>query len=219
MNAWLKSLVIFGLFNCLLSFEAKSDTIQTVTIPSRKRVSIQFSPLALLDFNNGSSYRLGTQIRVSRRLALSADFGGYFRNFSFLKNNKGFYSYFAVKYALPENGSWLSISYSYKQQAFDYHDFYLQDPNTPITVHVQKYVNSISVNYERRIGQLFKDGSIDFFAGLGVRFRNVQSFQTKHQFDELKNGGDSQTLYLVLIPGNKAWLNLNFGLRIGFGIF
>lgn len=214
MHPFLRSLVVSGLFFCMLMPEAKADTI-----PSRKRVSIQISPLALLDFYNGSSYRLGTQVNVSRTLALSADFGGYFRNFSYLKNNKGFYSYFAVKYALPKSSSWLSLSYSYKQQAFDYHDSYIQDPTTPITVHVQKYVNSISLNYETRVGQLFKDGYIDFFAGLGVRFRNVYSFQTKHQFDELKEGGDSQTLYLVLIPGNKAWINLNFGMRIGFGIF
>jgi opacity protein-like surface antigen len=182
-------------------------------------VSIQLSPLAFLDFNNGSAYRLGTQVLLTNKWAASADFGGYFRNFDYLKNNRGFYSYFAVKYRFLNNAhSWLSLSYSYKQQSFEYHDTYLQAPDVPIVVPVQKYVNCISLNFEHDVS-LFRKGYINFYAGLGVRFRNVHSFETKHQFDELKEGGDSQTLYLVLVPGKAAWLNLNFGMRVGFYLF
>lgn len=212
-----KSVLIFLVFLCILPVKVHADTIPVIS--RQKRVSIQFSPLALLDFYNGSGYRLGTLVRVSKKVSVSADFGGYIRNFSYLKNNKGFYSYFAVKYALPKIPSWISLSYAYKQQSFEYHDTYIQDPNTPITVPVQKYVTCISLNYEIRACQLFKDGYIDLYGGLGVRFRNVHSFQIKHQFDELKEGGDSQTLYLELVPGKEAWLNLNFGMRIGMAIF
>lgn len=185
----------------------------------KPHVSIQLSPLAFLDFNNGSSYRLGTQVIVAKRWALSADFGGYFRNFSYMKNSRGFYSYFALKYQLPAlSRSWISISYAYKQTHFDYHDSYLQAPDVPIVVPVQKYVNCFSVNIEKE-SPLFKQGYLNFYAGLGLRFRNVHSFETKHQFDELTTGGDSQTLYLSLIPGKATWLNLNFGMRIGFYLF
>ena len=193
--------------------------VKADSIPLKSRVAIQLSPLAFLDFNNGSSYRLGTQVLLTKKLAVSADFGGYFPNFSYMRKSKGFYSYFALKYRLPTHSrSWLSLSYSYKQQYFEYHDVYIQEPDVPIVVPVQKYVNCVSVNFEQDAA-LFRKGYINFYAGLGFRFRNVHSFETKHQFDELKEGGDSQTLYLSLVPGKATWLNLNFGLRVGFYLF
>nr|WP_294858435.1 hypothetical protein [uncultured Fluviicola sp.] len=203
-------------FISILLFEGncKADSI-----PNKMHLSLQLSPLALIDFYNGSSYRLGSQLIITKNIAISADCGGYFKNFNYLKNNKGFYGLLAFKYRLPNSPqSWISLSYSYKQQSFDYHDSFLQDPETPIVVHVQKYVNCINLNYETN-AILLRKSYINFFAGVGIRFRNVHSFQTKHEFDELKNGGDSQTLYFVLIPGKDTWFNLNAGLRLGFYLF
>lgn len=196
-----------------------SKTTRADSIPTRTHLALQISPLAFLDFNNGSSYRIGMQVLATKKWAFSADFGGYCRNFNYCRNTKGFYTYFALKYQfLKRSNSWISLSYAYKQQSFEYHDAYIQQPDVPIVVPVQKYVNCISLNFEEN-AILLKNGYINFYAGLGLRFRNVHSFATKHQFDELKNGGDSQTLYLVLIPGQSTWLNLNFGLRLGFYLF
>lgn len=206
--------ILVSIFLLVFSLRSHADSI-----PPRAHLALQISPLAFLDFNNGSSYRLGMQVLATKKWAFSTDFGGYFRNFNYCRNTKGFYAYLAVKYQfLKHANSWISLSYSYKQQSFEYHDAYIQQPDVPIVVPIQKYINCISLNFEEN-AILFKNGYINFYAGLGLRFRNVHSFETKHQFDELKNGGDSQTLYLVLVPGQSTWLNLNFGLRLGVYLF
>jgi hypothetical protein len=211
-----KSLLCF--FIVLLCFP---EMTLADSIPKQKRVSIQLAPLSLIDFYNGSNYKLGTEIRVSRKISVSADFGGYFRNFNVLKNNKGFNADFRLKYQLRNSNSSISLSYFYKKQSFEYHDYYIDKPEEPIIVYTRKEVNCINLNFEQKFPFLKNQKAyVSLFAGLGMRFRNVHSsFEIKHDFDRLKDGGDSQTLYFVLIPGKDAWLNVNLGLRLGFYLF
>lgn len=195
------------------------NTVKADSVPIRKRVSIQIAPLALIDFYNGSAYKIGTEIRLSRNIYLSADFGGYFPHFNGLKNMKGGNMDFRIRYRFPNSYSSISVSYFYKKQSFEYHDSYKEEPDVPVTVFTRKQINCINANYETRILD-DKWGYISVFAGLGIRFRNVHSsFETHHDFDRLVKGGDSQSLYFVLIPGQNTWLNFNAGLRLGFYIF
>ncbi len=206
--------ILAVLFSAAFVNTAKADSI-----PHRKRVSLQIAPLALIDFYNGSSYKLGTEIRLSRRFYVSVDFGGYFPNFNGLKNMKGGNVDFRIKYRFPNSNSSISIQYFYKKQSFEYHDAYEEEPDVPIVVYTRKQVNCINVNYENKILDQ-KWGYINMFAGLGIRFRDVRSsFETHHDFDKLVEGGDSQSLYFVLIPGQNTWLNLNAGVRLGFYLF
>lgn len=195
------------------------NTAKADSIPIRKRVSIQVAPLALVDFYNGSTYKLGTEIRLSRNMYVSADFGGYFSNFNGLKNMKGGNMDFRIRYRFPNSYSSISVGYFYKKQSFEYHDAYKEEPDVPITVYTRKQINCININYETRI--LDEEwGYISAFTGLGVRFRTVHSsFETHHDFDRLVKGGDSQSLYFILIPGQNTWLNFNAGLRLGFYLF
>ncbi len=183
-------------------------------------MALQIAPLALLDFNNGSCYKLGTEIRLTKSFYVSADGGGYFRNFNSLKNMKGGNLDFRLKYRFPHSNSLISISYFYKKQSFEYHDAYVEEPDIPITVYTRKIVNCISLNYEYKLVNNYRGIVVSAYAGLGIRFRDVKSsFETHHDFDRLVKGGDSQSLYLVLIPGEKTWLNLNLGLRVGCYLF
>ncbi|MNE54015.1 hypothetical protein D3C80_1487730 [compost metagenome] len=126
---------------------------------------------------------------------------------------------FRIKYRFPNSNSSISIQYFYKKQSFEYHDAYEEEPDVPIVVYTRKQVNCINVNYENKILDQ-KWGYINMFAGLGIRFRDVRSSsETHHDFDKLVEGGDSQSLYFVLIPGQNTWLNLNAGVRLGFYLF
>ncbi len=211
-----KRLLCFFVF-----FLAFSKMAQADSIPKKNRLSIQIDPLSLIDFYNGSNYKLGTEIKLFRNIYLSADFGGYFRNFNVLKNNKGFNADFRIKYQFPHSNSSISLGYFYKKQSFEYHDYYIDKPEEPIVVYTRKTVNCINLNFEQKFPFLKNQKAyVSLFAGLGIRFRNVHStFEMKHDFDRLKDGGDSQTLYFVLIPGKDPWLNLNAGIRLGFYLF
>ncbi|TSJ47578.1 hypothetical protein [Fluviicola chungangensis] len=212
----IRSILVVTVFLVGFSKTTLADTI----IPKRERMSLQISPLSFLDFFNGSSYKLGTEVRIFRTFYFSINGGGYFPNFNALKNMKGGNLDFRIKYRFPHSNSAVSISYFYKKQSFEYHDAYEEEPDVPITVYTRKTVSCFNLNYEHRVGQLFRKGYIDVFAGFGMRLRDVKSsFETKHDFDRLVNGGDSQSLYLVLIPGQKTWFNLNFGLRLGYYLF
>ncbi|MDR0803076.1 MAG: hypothetical protein LBE77_11080 [Fluviicola sp.] len=202
---------------CLFCSISKS---RADSIPASSRLAIQIAPLALIDFYNGSCYKIGTAVRLTHSLLFSADFGSYFKHFSGIKNNRGFLADFRFKYRFPGKYSGISLSYFYKQQAFDYADF-LKPSGTPIVVHTQKYINCFSVNFEQDIPFLKHERAyLTFFGGFGVRFRNaISSLISKHQFDLLQEGGDSQSLYFVLIPGKNIWLNLNLGVRVGFYLF
>ncbi len=213
---FLRSTILALLFSTVFLNTAQADSI-----PREPRVALQISPLALIDFYNGSSYKLGTTIRLTKSFFFSADFGGYFRNFNVYRNYKGFNSDFRIRYQFPDSYSGISINYFYKQQSFDYPDHLTDPDNTPIIVHTKKYVNCINFNYEHWIPFLSNERAyLTIIVGAGVRFRNVHSSLTnKHQFDQLKEGGDSQSLYFVLIPGQNTWLNFNAGLRLGFYLF
>lgn len=182
-------------------------------------MALQIAPLSLLDFYNGSCYKLGIEFRLSKTLYFAVDGGGYFPNFNSLKNVKGGNLDVRLKYRIPNSNSLISLSYFYKKQSFEYHDAYEEQPDVPITIHTRKHIQCININYEYKIIDEYP-WYITGYAGLGIRFRDVQSsFETHHDFDRLVEGGDSQTLYFVLIPGETTWLNLNFGLRFGFYLF
>lgn len=182
-------------------------------------MALQIAPLSLLDFYNGSCFKLGTEIRLSNSMYFSVDGGAYLRNFNSLKNMKGGNLDLRLKYRFPDSNSLISINYFYKKQSFEYHDAYEEQPDVPITVFTRKTIHCINLNYEHKFIDEYP-WYITGYAGLGVRFRNVKSsFETHHDFDRLVKGGDSQTLYFVLIPGENTWLNLNFGLRFGFYLF
>lgn len=198
-----------------------SKTTWADSIPRQKRFALQIAPLSLLDFYNGSCYKLGTEIRLSQSIYLSLDGGSYFRNFNVLKNMKGVNVDFRIKYRFPNSNSFISLNYFYKKQSFEYHDAYEEAPDVPITVYTWKKINCININFEHKVPFLKKERAyFNVYAGLGVRFRDVRSsFETHHDFDRMVKGGDSQSLYFVLIPGQHTWLNLNFGLRFGFYLF
>lgn len=189
------------------------------SIPKRGRIALQLAPLSLVDFYNGSCYKLGTEVRLSKSLYVSVDCGGYLPNFNGLKNMKGGNLDFRIKYRLPHANSLISLGYFYKKQSFEYHDAYEEQPDIPVTVYTRKIVHCLNIHYEYKLIDKYP-WYITGYAGLGMRFRDVKSsFETHHDFDRLVEGGDSQTLYFVLIPGETTWLNLNFGLRIGYYLF
>lgn len=197
------------------------NTAKADSIPRKPRLALQISPLALVDVYSGSNYKIGTTIRLTESFFFSADFGGYFKNFTMFRNNKGFVSDFRIRYQFPDSYSGISINYFYKQQAFDYHDSFKSNPGVPITVHTQKYINCLNVNYEHWFPFLINERAyFTLIVGAGIRFRNVIStLQTKKEFYDLEEAGDSPAFLMNMFPGNTPRLNANIGLRLGFYLF
>ncbi|MCH2229236.1 MAG: DUF3575 domain-containing protein [Crocinitomicaceae bacterium] len=201
----------------LFSFNAKS---QSDLIFSNK-LSVRLAPLSLIDFYNGSCYKIGLEVSLFKSTSITADYGGYFKNFNVWKNYTGYNIDVGLKYYLKHQlhqGFYISLNYFYKNQGFDYKDSIKEASSAYYTEYrTQKYVTCVNIN----IGMLNlynKRFILDFFGGIGIRYKNVSS---SISIDDLKNGieyNDSQSLYFIVTPGEFIYPNINLGLRIGVKI-
>lgn len=186
------------------------------------RFIVRLAPLSLLDSYNGPSYKLGIEFQTDLRWAFTTDFGGYFRNFNWFRNYSGFNFDFGIRHYLKNENSrkkyYLSLNTFYKEQGFDYSDSFQSVITYHTNYHTQKYVSCINLNFGKILS--FKNRlEVDLFAGVGIRFKKVNSSLS---LDELETGieySDSQSLYFLVTPGKFIYPNINLGLRCGFRVF
>lgn len=186
------------------------------------RLNVRIAPISLIDFYNGSCYKIGFEVQPLPRFSITSDFGGYFRNFNVWKNFSGFnidigLRYYLNRYSVKQR-HYLSLNYFYKDQGFNYHDSILTIPAYYQDYRTQKYVTCVNVNfgwlkiYKKRI-------VLDLFAGLGIRYKKVNSTIDIQEIKKGKEYGDSQSLYFLVTPGRFLYPNINMGMRIGLRIF
>ena len=214
MKSLVKNLVLCILILFCFNVKAQSDSIFS------NKYSVRLAPLSLIDFYNGSCYKVGLEIPLFNNTSITADYGGYFKNFNVWKNYTGYNIDFGLKYYLKNQlykGLYVSLNYFYKNQGFDYKDS-IQASTTYYTEYrTQKHVTCVNLNIG--IVKLYsKRFILDFFGGIGIRYKNVNS---SLPIDVLRNGieySDSQSLYFLVTPGDFVYPNINIGLRIGYRI-
>ena len=185
------------------------------------RLILKVAPLSLIDFYSGSSYKFGFEIKPISQLSITGDFGGYFRNFNVWKNYSGYNIDLGVRYYLKKNSLneryYLGVNYFYKNQGFDYHDTIQSNIEYYTDYRTQKEVTCANVNfgwlknYRQRL-------VIDLFAGIGMRYKKVDSTLTIEELEKGKEYADSQSLYFLVTPGKFIYPNINVGMRIGLRI-
>lgn len=185
------------------------------------RFSIKIAPLSLVDFYNGSSYKIGFEVQPISRFSVTADFGGYFRNFNAWKNYSGYNIDVGLRYYLNSHSVnqryYLGLNYFYKNQGFDYHDSIQASPSYYTDYRTQKYVTCININFGWL--KIYKTRFIlDLFAGIGIRYKNVNSTLTLQELEKGKEYSNSQSLYFLVTPGKFIYPNVNLGMRIGLRI-
>lgn len=185
------------------------------------RFNIRIAPLSLIDFYNGSSYKLGFEAQPIKRFSITGDFGGYFKQFNARKNYTGFNIDLGIRYYLNRNklnqGNYLSINYFYKDQGFDYHDSIQANPVYYSEYRTQKYVTCVNINYGWL--KIYKNRLvIDFFAGIGIRYKKVNTTLALQELEKGQEYSDSQSLYFLVTPGKFIYPNINLGMRIGLRI-
>lgn len=185
------------------------------------RFNVRIAPLSLIDFYNGSSYKIGFEVQPISRFAITGDFGGYFRDFNFWKNHSGYNIDIGLRYYLNRHSLnqrfYLGINYFYKDQGFDYHDSIQTALPYYTDYRTQKYVTCVNINFGWL--KIYKERFIlDLYAGIGVRHKKVHSTLTLQELDKGKEYSDSQSLYFLVTPGKFIYPNINIGMRIGLRI-
>ncbi len=186
------------------------------------RLNVRMAPLSFIDFYSGSCYKLGFEVRTFRQFSITGDFGGYFRNFNGFKNFSGYNVDIGLRYYLNKNyinqRFYLMLNYFYKNQGFDFTYFVQEETANKTEFRTQKYVTCMNVNFGWL--KLYKNRFVlDLFAGIGVRYKKVNSTLSEQKFQTGNVYSDSQSLFFVLTPGKFIYPNINVGLRIGLRLF
>jgi hypothetical protein len=205
----------------------KTDSLQN------HRLSIEISPLSLL---NGyeQSYRIGLEVNLYKNLSVYIEGSGYFlinNNFfdldGRLSNVKGDIIKCELKYYLNQYSefkrNYLSVQGFYKKQSFDWQDSIHLTPAYLTTFRDFKNVYAFDIKYGQVITYK-KRFIVDWYIGIGVRFKNVTSTLTSTQQAALEydddNEYDSDLLGDIVNPTGKSIVpDIDLGIRIGYLIF
>lgn len=202
----------------------KSDSVE------KNKLSIELSPLSLLDVYDASSLRIGVEANLYKNLSVYIEGSQYFlinNNFFNLEgrmsNVKGNIIKGEIKYYLNQYSEWhgyLSIQGFYKKQSFDWQDSIHLTPAYLTTFREFKSVYAFDVKYGQQ--RIYKKRFIfEWYIGIGVRFKDVTSTLTPAQQGSLQysddNQWDSDLLGDIANPIGKSIVpDLDLGIRIGY---
>jgi len=191
------------------------------------KFSIDVAPLNFIDLYTCPAYQVGIECKIFKAFSIHLQGGQYFRIQhqwgSRLNNLSGYLIKCELKYYLnrPQlsRGSYIALEAIYKTQNYDWQDSIHLTPAYLTTYQVTKYISAFNL----KIGDLiaFKSGIIlDFYAGLGLRYRKLNTSLTTQEVNALKYSDDSN------YDGNEAggmgapanyWNpNIVLGFRIGY---
>jgi hypothetical protein len=192
------------------------------------RFSILTLPQSLVDVYGGTSYRLGLEFKIYRNLSAYLEGGRYFSYFPSGPESALRGSIFLpeIKYYLNgegfTTGRYLALQYAYKDQTTNLSDTVtIQQPAGPVRVLKNYELNAIIQSINLKYGDLVirkKCLVIDYYAGIGVDFRNANSTLTSAEQNSIMRRGDYSLTETRYQTGNLVYPNITFGIRIGYRI-
>jgi hypothetical protein len=192
------------------------------------RFSILTLPQSLVDVYGGPSYRIGMEFKIYRNLSTYLEGGKYFSYFPSGPESalRGSIILPEIKYYLNwegfTTGRYLALQYAYKDQTTNLSDTVtVKQPGG--TTRVLKYydLNAIIQSINLQYGDLVirrKRLVIDYFAGVGVDFRNAHSTLPGTEQNSIIHRGDYSLTEVRFQTGQLIYPNVTFGIRIGYRI-
>ncbi len=188
-----------------------------------KRLSLEVMPCGLIDGFSSPSYQGGVEFRIYKALSMNISAGGYFGGWVASQTNvKGYLVRIEPKIYPPHaDGGYTSVECLYKKESFDWTDSIMLSPPYEKTFRIFKS----NIAFTLKIGQCktFKSGIvIDWYVGLGVRFKNVTStltpLEAKHMsFTPAGVNEDPSDTYAAMYSIGNYWVpNIELGVKIGY---
>ena len=201
----------------ILLFSSKLIFGQQDSIDNKLRLTL--TPLSLIDFYSGSSPRIGIEYKLKNNYAFYHEIGTYFPNFNGIKNNQGILAKTEFKYYLKKSGftsdTYFSAELFYKYQTYNTWDTINIKPIYRKDYTVYKSVGCFTIKYG--LVEFFKCGiTLDYFVGLGVRFKNAHSTLTTEENNNIQRVGDNGGNILENKAGQFILPNFEAGFKIGY---
>jgi len=191
---------------------------------------IALSPLALIDYKDGSSVRISADIRLYKNYSISTEnvlYTSIGNFFSYKIDPRGFAIKPCIKFYLNDDNSasgvYIGIEYQYKPQTYHLHDSISINsaPKYFKQYLMTRYTNCVTL----KVGELTnlnKKILFEWFGGVGIRFFNSSSSLTNQEYDGIirgekysnSTGGGFQARQI----GKKIFPNFSIGIKIGYKV-
>lgn len=193
------------------------------------RFLIKTTPLSLINFFDGPSYKIDLEFKLIKNTSLQIGFGNFI---SYSKepgsNGKGIIINPEIKYYFSHNnqaiGRYLAIDYNYKDQKYGWSDTVIIKQGSVIqkeykgyTIH--KFLNTANLKYG--ILRVYKNiFVVDYFFGIGIKFKNTSSTLTTEEANSIIHTGDYGGGYEPIKNeiGTFVYPNFIAGLKLGFKV-
>ncbi len=185
---------------------------------------IEIAPLALIDFIDVPSCEIGAEVKLINNVSAYFEGGGYYSAGGRMSDVNGYIIKGELKFYGNKNhissGPYLSLEGFYKKQSFNWQDSIHLSPPSLTTFRDFKSVYCFNLKFGKLIVHKSKI-ILDWYVGLGVRYRNITSTLTPQQISGLKYDDDSPydsdlTGTTVDPIGRTVGLNLELGFKIGY---
>ncbi|MEY4835135.1 MAG: hypothetical protein RI980_1250 [Bacteroidota bacterium] len=190
----------------------------------RENFSVTISPLSLIDVFDGSSIRIGADMRLTNNVRFSFEAGSYYKELTTYKIKPiGFIIKPEIKFCVitkSENNQYLGIEYQYKEQAYDFKDSISinHGDNFEKQYSIKRKMNCISLKYSC-VEKISKKITFEYFGGFGIRFLRSSNNLTKEEnegiLDDEIHGG-TQAEYQIRPIGKINTVNFIAGIKLGY---
>gem|GEM_PF-1507342 len=194
---------------------------------SDNRILVKTTPLSLVNFFDGPSYKISLEFKLIRNTSLEIGWGNFLsystENGS---NGKGFILNPELKYYLNHShqatGRYLAIDYNYKDQKYGWSDTVVSKQGALIqkdykdyTIH--KFLTTANLKYG--ILRVYKNTLVlDYFFGVGIKFKSTSSGLSAEETNSIVHPGDYGGGYVPIKneTGTFVYPNVMAGLKLGF---
>ncbi len=193
------------------------------------KLHLSISPLAIVDYNDGSSIRLSVDFNIKSKFVFSTETFFYTslgNLFSYKTNPRGIGVKPCLKYYFNEKTTrkYFGLEYQYKEQSYQLDDSFAITGIAPFyKLHnIKRFVNCVTLKY----GQLQNINPyivIEYFTGIGVRYRTSNTNLSTQEYNGIKRGeqyknniGGGASAREI---GTTTQFNLSLGIKIGVKLF
>lgn len=189
------------------------------------KVCLEIAPISLLDSYNGSSLRLGSEIKLKNNFSIYSELGTFlphsiFNSFWF-RQNKGVLIREEFKCYLNKksvtSGLYNSIELFYKYQSYSTTDTINIQPNYKKDYKVHKNVYCATLKFGELL--MYESGFVvDLSVGIGIRFKFANSTLAQEENANILGIGDNSTNIIVNKAGHFISPNFLIGIKLGYRI-
>lgn len=208
------------LFLLLLLIPVSSYLLGQNTAQPSTQFFIKTAPLSFVDIFGNTAALVSIEAKMQNDISISIDAGILYHSLAYgLQNNRGWRTGIELRHYLKNKANhYIGTSYTFKSQQYDFEE--------TINIHglssykkdnaYSKKVSTINLLYGIQSIHSNKRFFINYFGGLGLRFKNTSTMGLTSTEIDNRDFGDSQVLSSMNETGINIRPNVILGFKLGW---